>query len=103
MQNLSDNNPVEKLRFESQNPINWKRDKCVICKFPMKLEPTNHTTPDNEMTFGDFIIRYEHKFLTKFLDYWTNWTIWSHQKFRKLLWIIERLHYDLQWFNHSVK
>ena len=29
----------------------------------MKLEPTNHTTPDNEMTFGDFIIRYEHKFL----------------------------------------
>ena len=63
MQNLSDNNPVEKLRFERQNPINWKRDKCVICKFPMKLELTNHTTPDNEMTFGDFIIRYEHKFL----------------------------------------
>ena len=56
-------NPVQKLRFESQNPINWKRDKCVICKFPMKVEPTNHTTPDNEMTFGDFIIRYEHKFL----------------------------------------
>ena len=23
-------NPVQKLRFESQNPINWKRDKCVI-------------------------------------------------------------------------
>ena len=29
----------------------------------MKLEPTNHITPDNEMTFGDFIIRSEHKFL----------------------------------------
>ena len=29
----------------------------------MKLEPTNYMTPDNEMTFGDFIIRYEHKFL----------------------------------------
>ena len=29
----------------------------------MKLELTNHTTPDNEMTFGDFMIRYEHKFL----------------------------------------
>ena len=29
----------------------------------MKLELTNYTTPDNEMTFGDFIIRYEHKFL----------------------------------------
>ena len=29
----------------------------------MKLEPTNHTTSNNELTFGDFIIRYEHKFL----------------------------------------
>ena len=29
----------------------------------MKLESTNHIMPDNEMTFGDFIIRYEHKFL----------------------------------------
>ena len=29
----------------------------------MKLEPTNHLTPDNKMTFGDFVITYEHKFL----------------------------------------
>ena len=29
----------------------------------MKMEPTNYLTPDNEMTFGDFIIRYEYKFL----------------------------------------
>ena len=29
----------------------------------MKLEPTNFKTPDDEMSFGDFIIRYEHKFL----------------------------------------
>ena len=56
-------NPVQKLRLEIQNPINWKRDKCVICKFPMKLKPTNHTTSNNELTFDDFIIRYEHKFL----------------------------------------
>ena len=56
-------NPIQKLRFESQNPINWKRDKCVICKFPMKLEPTNYMTPDNEVTFVDFMIRFEHKFL----------------------------------------
>ena len=44
-------NSVQKLKYESQNPINWKRDKYVICKFPMKLEPTNHTTRDNEITF----------------------------------------------------
>ena len=51
------------MKYERQNRINWKKDKCVICKFPRKLEPTNPKTPDDEMTFGDFIIRYEHKFL----------------------------------------
>ena len=40
-----------------------KKNKCVICKFPMKIEPTNYLTADCQMTFGDFIIRYEHKFL----------------------------------------
>ena len=29
----------------------------------MKMEPANYLTPENKMTFGDFIIRYEHKFL----------------------------------------
>ena len=29
----------------------------------MKLEPTNYLTTDSEMTYGDLIIRYEHKFL----------------------------------------
>ena len=45
-------NPIKKLRYESKNPINWKEDKCVICKFPIKLEPTNFETPDDEMSFG---------------------------------------------------
>ena len=56
-------NPFQKLKYERQNPINWKKEKYVICKFLMKLEPTNHKTPADEMTLGDFIIRYEHKFL----------------------------------------
>ena len=56
-------NPMEKLKFESSNKIDWKKNKCVLCKFPMKLEPTNSLTPDCEMTYGDFIIRFEHKFL----------------------------------------
>ena len=55
--------PMEKLRFESSNKIDWKKDKCILCKFPMKLEPTNYLTPDSEMTYGDFMIRFEHKFL----------------------------------------
>ena len=34
-------NPIKKLRYESKNPINWKEDKCIIWKFPIKVEPTN--------------------------------------------------------------
>ena len=56
-------NPFKKLHYEQKNPIKWSEDKCAICKFPLKLSPTNCDTPDNEMTFGDFMIRYEHKFL----------------------------------------
>ena len=29
----------------------------------MKLETTNFKTTDDELLFGDFVIRYEHKFL----------------------------------------
>ena len=57
-------NPIQKLRYESKNPINWKKDKCVICKFPIKLESTNFKTSDDEtFHFGNFIIRFEHKIL----------------------------------------
>ena len=55
--------PFDEFRYERNFPIDWQNDKCVICKFPLKVEPTNYQTPDDEMTFGDFIIRYEHKFL----------------------------------------
>ena len=51
-------NPIKKLRYERESPINWKKDKCTICnKFPIKLGPTNFKTPDDEMSFGDFVIR----------------------------------------------
>ena len=58
-------NPIEKLRFERSHQ-DWQKDKCVNCKL-LKMEPTNYLTPDNQMTFGNFIIRYEHKFLRKFI------------------------------------
>ena len=41
---------IAKLRFESENKIDWRKDKCVLCKFPMKLEPTNSLTPNSAMT-----------------------------------------------------
>ena len=55
--------PITKLRFESENKIDWQKDKYVICKFPMRLEPTNSQTSNSAMTYGDFVIRFEHTFL----------------------------------------
>ena len=51
------------MQYERNNPVNWKNDKCVICKIPLKIEPTNLETPDDEMTYGDFVICFEHMFI----------------------------------------
>ena len=51
------------MQYRQNNPINYSTTKCVLCKMPLKIEPPNSKTPDPEMTYGDFIIRYEHKFL----------------------------------------
>ena len=40
-------NPFKKLRYESQNLINWQTTKWVISKLPIKFKPTNYLTPEN--------------------------------------------------------
>ena len=52
----------EKQAFENI-PINYETVKCVICDFKLNISPSNYLTSRQEMTYGDFIIRYEHKFL----------------------------------------
>ena len=49
--------------------MDWKNDKCLICKMALKTDPTNHKTPNNEMTYSDFFIRFEHKFLRNIYSY----------------------------------
>ena len=45
-----------KMVYEQKYPFNWKEDKCIICKMPLKIEPTSFETPDDEMTYGGFVI-----------------------------------------------
>ena len=52
-----------KMIYEQKNSIDWKKDKCVICKMPLKIEPTSFKTPDDEVTYGDFVIRFEYTFI----------------------------------------
>ena len=53
-------NAFVKMQYERNNLVNWKNDKCILCKLPLRVEPT---MPDYEMTYGDFIICFEHKFI----------------------------------------
>ena len=61
-QNLELSN--EKRRaFEIENPIDWKNDNCKICNFPLHINPTTFDVEKEKMSYGDFIIKKEHKFL----------------------------------------
>ena len=56
-------NSVRKIKYTQENPINYQNDKCVVCKMPIRISPSNPKTSDPDMAYGDFIIRYEYKFL----------------------------------------
>ena len=50
-----------KNEFEKENPIDWEDGECVLCRFPLEVNPT--TCENEKMSYGDFIIKKEHMFL----------------------------------------
>ena len=50
------------LKYEKEHPFSWN-DNCVICKMPMRTIPSFPKKPNSGMSYGDFIIRYEYKFI----------------------------------------
>lgn len=48
---------------EIENPIDWTKDRCCICTIPLKVHPTRFNCIDNEMSYVDFYIFKEHKFI----------------------------------------
>ena len=38
---------LTKNKYEKKNLINWMEDKCCLCKFPLKVDSTNHNTPNS--------------------------------------------------------
>ena len=55
----------EKILPETFNPIDWKKTKRVICKFPLIINAKGPDVPANKMIYTDFYIRYGHNFLRK--------------------------------------
>ena len=48
---------------EIENPTDWIGGRCCICKFPLKINPTNFNATAEQMSYADFVIFKEHKFL----------------------------------------
>lgn len=40
-----------KIHYERKNPINWKKDKCVIYKMPLKIEPLGAEICDDDFFY----------------------------------------------------
>ena len=51
-----------KRKYEIENPIDWSRDRC-ICPFPLKIDTTKFDADSWTMSYVNFIIFREHKFL----------------------------------------
>ena len=54
---------LRKNKYEKEHPILWGKYKCLTCNFPLKTDPVGPDVPNNNMSYGNFFIRYEHMFL----------------------------------------
>ena len=52
-----------KRNYEIKNPINWETNCCCICTFPLEINPTTSDATKEKMSYSDFVIAKEHKFL----------------------------------------
>ena len=61
-QNIVLSNDAKK-KYEIENPINWQTERCCLCTFPIEINPTVPEVTKDNMSYSDFVIRKEHKFL----------------------------------------
>ena len=52
-----------KRKYGIEKPIDWLEGQCFICKFLLKINPTNFNATIQQMSYADFVIFKEHKFL----------------------------------------
>ena len=52
-----------KRKYEIKNPIDWQNGRCYICTFPIEINPTMPEAKEDKISYSDFIINKEHKFL----------------------------------------
>lgn len=48
---------------QRENSIDWSRDRCRICSFPLEIHATKFDADNQTMSYDNFIIFKEHRFL----------------------------------------
>ena len=52
-----------KRKYEIENPVDWSRDRCCIRPFPLEINASKFDADSQTMSYVDFMIFREHKFL----------------------------------------
>ena len=52
-----------KKKYEIEHAVNWQQDRCCLWPFPLETRSTSYNVNEKLMTWSDFIIFKEHKFL----------------------------------------
>ena len=52
-----------KRKYGIKHLIDWSRDHCCFCTFPLEINPPFYDADEKTMSYVDFIIFKEHKFL----------------------------------------
>ena len=81
-----------KNKHEKDHLINWNSDKCLICNFPLKIYATGPDVPNNEMPYGDFYIRYKHRFLRNIYSKKKAWKSSANQNIPRILQNISKIY-----------
>ena len=81
-----------KAEFEKK-PIDWSSDKCYLGKFKLDIFPTSSITTAENMSYGDFITRYEHKFLRNIFEPKMLKNTENNFNFRRLLYCVQECYF----------
>ena len=53
----------QRTKYEKTHPIDWEKDSCCIFNFPLQINIKGLEATETQMSYTDFYIRKEHKFL----------------------------------------
>ena len=83
-QNAVLSNEAER-KYEIENSIDWQNGRCYLFTFPIEISPTMPEAKEDQMSYSDFIINKEHKFLRNIFSEEELFSTEAHKSFARFL------------------